>query len=110
VVTVITDEEDLMKSDGDPAFWKQVVMDAKNGDEKAIVPLALVGDTDLNNGLCDPYDNGGNGAEGSPRMREWAESFSFGLWGSVCADDYAAFFSEAVSKIDTACDEFIPEG
>jgi hypothetical protein len=30
--------------------------------------------------------------------------------GSVCADDYVPFFTEAVGLIDTACDEYTPPG
>jgi hypothetical protein len=109
VVTVITDEEDDGKSDGDPALWKQIVVDAKGGEPNAVVPLALVGDTDLQNPVCEEFD-GDVGADGSPRLRAWAESFEHGMWGSVCSDDYAPFFAQAVSTIDLACDEFEPEG
>jgi hypothetical protein len=108
VVTVITDEEDLQKSMGDPASWKQALVAAKNGNEKAVVPLALVGDSDMQQAVCPPYDQ--DGAEGAPRLRQWAESFPYGSWGSVCTPDYTDFFHDAVSVIDTACDDFIPEG
>lgn len=116
VVTIITDEEDdhdgFFGSEGEPAQWHQAVLEAKGGNETAAVVLGLVGDTDLPDGLCEPLDDGGvDGAEASPRLREFVEAFgSRGFVGSVCAPSYDGFFSDAVSVIDTACDEFEPEG
>lgn len=116
VVTIITDEEDdhdgFFGSEGDPPQWHQAVLDAKGGNETAAVVLGLIGDTDTPDGLCEPLDDGGvDGAEASPRLREFVQAFgSRGFVGSVCAPSYDAFFSEAVSVVDTACDEFEPEG
>jgi hypothetical protein len=117
VVTVITDEEDDPNdpdgedenSPGDPSTWRQSLVDVKLGDEKAVVVLALVGDTDLPNPVCEPI-NGNVGAEPAPRLRELAESFTYGQWCSVCSPDYTPCFEEAVSIIDTACDEYVPPG
>lgn len=112
VVTLITDEGDA--SQGLPAQWHEELVAAKGGDEDAIVLLALVGDTDLDAGICDEFDEGvggfGDGARPAPRYRELADSFSHGRWGSVCADDYGPFFVDAVADIDTACEEFVPPG
>lgn len=108
VVTYITDEEDI-QSMGDPAAWRQALVDAKNGDERAVVVLALVGDTGLPDAVCEPFANT-TGAQDAPQLRSLAESFPFGQWASVCAPDYSPFFAEAVSVIDTACDEFDPVG
>lgn len=101
VVTVITDEDDVDQSMGNPAVWKQTLVDAKNGDEDAIVVLGLVGDGGLMGGQC-PSD------VDAPALRSFAESFTYGQVGSVCAPDYAPFFEQAVAVIDTACDEFEP--
>jgi hypothetical protein len=126
VVTVITDEEDDPNdapgdgcaaidtdpnSPGDPAAWRQAVVEAKAGDEQAVVLLALLGDCDVPNGICQPLeqiDGVWVGGEPSPRLRTFAESFTYGMWASVCAPDYNVFFQEAVSVIDTACDGFDP--
>lgn len=122
VITIISDEEDDpndggmvdmdANSPGDPASWRADVVAAKNGDEGAVVALALVGDTDLPSPECEPPNTAdvGTGAEPAPRLRQFAESFPFGQSGSVCADDYAPFFSSAISVISTACDEFVPPG
>ncbi len=104
VVTFITDEEDE-GSAGNPATWKQTLVDAKHGNEEAIVVLGLLGDAGLAGSPCGP-----GAADDAPRLREFAESFTRGQWGSVCAPSYNAFFDAAVSVIDTTCDEFVPEG
>jgi hypothetical protein len=112
VVTFITDEEDDTESMGDPAMWYDALLALKGGNETAIVVLGLVGDTGLPNAVC-PADSvpGSNGGEYSPRLIEFAESWGTrGLWGSVCSADYGPFFTDAVALVDTACDEFEPEG
>lgn len=112
VVTFISDEEDLGDSIGDPAAWHAELLARKGGNETAVVVLGLLGDTSLANAVCPPDSvPGSNGGEYSPRLIEFVEAFGErGLWGSVCAPDYGPFFEEAVALIDTACEEFEPEG
>ena len=113
VVTIISDEEENkgMDSPGGPKLWKEVMVAAKHGDENAIVMLGLLGDTDLEDGQCEPYDPmQGTGAEGAPRLRKFVDSFEYGSWASVCQDDYAPFFNAAVADIGQACHEFVPPG
>jgi hypothetical protein len=116
VVTFITDEHDddtSSESTGDPATWKSALVTAKNGDENAVVVLGLIGDLDQPSPVCteDLTQTGGvDGAEASPRLRQFAESFVYGQWGSVCSPSYDVFFEQAVGVIDTACDEFVPPG
>lgn len=105
VVTFITDEEDEGKSNGGPAGWQASLVAAKVGVEKSIVVLGLIGDPDQPNAVC-PMGQ----AQPSPRLRQFAESFTFGSWGSVCSPSYAPFFDAAVSVIDTACQQFEPPG
>lgn len=102
VVTFITDEEDDGESNGSPIGWNASLVAAKYGDEKSIVVLGLIGDPDQPNPVCT------DGAEASPRLRTFAESFTYGSWGSICSPDYAPFFDAAVSVIDTACAQFEP--
>jgi hypothetical protein len=113
VVTVISDEDDSPEDDdiassGDPDAWKSALVAAKLGNEEAIVFLGLVGDTDLPNAICqgDPAPE----AAAAPSLRQLAGSFVHGQWGSVCVDDYAPFFADAIAVIDTACDDFEPPG
>ncbi|PCC75391.1 hypothetical protein SAMN02745121_03882 [Nannocystis exedens] len=110
VVTIVTDEDDNFGdgSAGNPAGWKASLVAAKKGDEKALVVLGLYGDNDQPNGICGPLVDS-SGAEPSPRIREFVESFGDqGISGSVCAPSYDSFFSEAVGLIAQTCDDFVP--
>ncbi len=104
VITVISDEEDG-GSPGTAAEWRTRIVEAKGGDEAAIVPLGLIGDNDTPDGICV-----GEEAAASPKLREFFMSFTHGSTGSVCADDFTPFFLDAVSIISTACDEYRPAG
>lgn len=112
VVTFMTDEDDNAGdgSGGTVEGWRQALIAAKNGDETAVVVLGLFGDGDLLNPICaslDPLVD--NGAEPSPRLRQFTESWADrGMAGSICAASYDQFFEEAVGVIDTTCDEFQP--
>jgi len=130
VVTMITDEEDDpndhvtaqamdydLNSVGDPASWKQALVDAKHGDEEAVVVLGILGNPDLATpgSWCPPLisdedgeKTGIEGAEASPRLRQFSESFTHGMWAGICEANYAPFFEQAVSVIDTACQAFEP--
>ncbi len=112
VVTIITDEEDFEDSPGDPASWKAELLANKGGNETAVVVLGLVGDTGEPGAVCPPdSEPGGVGAEASPRLRAFVESFGGrGFLGSVCEPDYGPFFDQAVAVIDSACTDFEPEG
>ena len=86
-------------------------MATKQGDEDAVVVLALVGDSDLDDAACEPYDPGsGVGAEPGRRLRKLAESLPYGSWTSVCQDDYADYFNQAIADIGSACAGFMPPG
>jgi len=105
VVTFITDEEDDGQSKGSPVGWQAGLVAAKKGAESSIVVLGLIGDTDQPNATCAEGE-----AEASPRLRTFAESFTFGSWAPICSLDYAPFFDASVSVIDTACKQFEPPG
>ena len=110
VVTFITDEDDSA-NDGSLGIvdgWTASLIAAKKGDESALVVLGLFGDNDQPNAICPPLKDN-VGAEPSPRLRQFVESFGErGVAGSVCADSYKDFFSEAVGIIDSTCDGFVP--
>lgn len=112
VVTFITDEDDNQGdgSSGNVQGWRQALISAKNGDETAVVVLGLFGDQDQAGAICPPLDPESTaGAEPSPRLREFTESWGDrGFAGSVCAASYQEFFRDAVSIIGTTCDEFVP--
>ena len=112
VVTFITDEDDSANdgSKGTVDGWKASLIAAKKGDETALVVLGLFGDGDKPDGICPPFDpDNSTGAEPSPRLRQFVDSFGErGVAGSVCADSYKDFFMEAVGIIDSTCDGFVP--
>lgn len=103
VTTFITDEEDR-RSEGEPADWRQALLDAKSGNQDALVLLGLVGDNNVDDGLLGG-PCGGQDADGSPRLQEFVSSLD-GVLGSVCAPDYSPFFQTAVGSIDSACSDF----
>jgi hypothetical protein len=112
VVTFITDEDDNPGdgSQGTVDGWKASLVAAKKGDESALVVLGLFGDGDQPNSICPPFnEDQASGAEPSPRLRQFVESFGdHGIAGSVCADSYEPFFQQAVGIIDSTCDDFVP--
>jgi hypothetical protein len=121
VVVVITDEEDDHELDacdqsaksgspGEPPDWYDGLVAAKGGVESNIVVLALVGPTDASCPMLDKCNGGELGAELSPRLVQFAEMFTYGSVGQICAPSYKQFFSDAISVIDTACENFTPPG
>jgi hypothetical protein len=112
VVTFITDEDDNPGdgSGGTVDGWRQALISAKGGDDQAVVVLGLFGDGDQPGGICPPFNpDAASGAEPSPRLRQFVDSWGDrGVPGSICAASYQSFFQDAVSVIDTTCDEFVP--
>jgi hypothetical protein len=101
VVTLIGDEDDATSS-GDPATWRQALIEAKGGSETSIVFLGLIG----GDGAAAPSP--ACEVDAAPRLHQFIQTFPFGSTGDICAADYASFFADAVSVIDTACDDFSP--
>lgn len=111
VVTLISDEDDSLASPGEPAQWHDAMVAIKDGNPNAVVMLGLLGDSDLPDGLCAPFDPTDNsGSQPSTRLREWVELFHYGERASVCEAEYAGIFDAALASIVTACDEFVPPG
>lgn len=108
VVTFITDEDDDGKSAGDVQIWKDALVQAKGGNENAVVILGLVGDTDIEGSICGTGDHGH--AEAAPNLRHFTDSFTYGSWVSVCERNYTPFFLSSVGVIAEACDDFVPQG
>ena len=107
VVTFITDEEDT-RSDGTPDAWRQIVLDAKGGNEEGVVVIGIFGDNDLQDPVCTELE-GSTGAFAAPRLRQFLDSFGdHGFFCSVCAPDYSQCFADAVRIIDSTCKSYIP--
>jgi hypothetical protein len=104
VVTLIGDEDDGVSS-GDPQAWRNALVNIKGGSDGSIVFLGLIGggSSAVASSTC-----GGDAPDAAPRLQSLVESFRFGTVGDICASDYAPFFAQSVSVIDTACDDFQP--
>jgi hypothetical protein len=100
VVTLITDEDDR-RSEGDPADWEKALIAAKRGDPGSVVMLGILSDRNLDDGICRGLDT-----REAPRLQTLARDL--GLAGSICAEDYAPFFQQAVGWIAARCAEFVP--
>ena len=111
VVTFMTDEDDT-RSSGNPAVWQQALIDAKAGNELALVVLGLMDDGDfdepLAGGPCADLLGALPALGDPPALRSFVDGLAQGSLASICAPDYSPFFARAVSVIDTACDEFVP--
>jgi hypothetical protein len=119
VAVIITDEADgpgdpehefhgYPISPGTPSDWFESVVDAKGGHPENAVVLSLVhyegGPCPPPNGFADPaFFDGQN-------MVDFADEFGDnGFRAGICSD-YAAAFSQAVSVVAAACDNFVPAG
>lgn len=102
VITLITDEPDLVSPDEPPA-WFDAIVSAKNGDENAVVMLGLLPDADTADPLCE-------GPEPAPRLAELLAAFPNSTRASVCEPDYSPFLAAAVDVIAETCADFIPPG
>lgn len=105
VVTLIGDEDDAVSS-GEPEVWRDTLVQAKGGSDSSIVFLGLIGGEPTAGASVSCAD--GESPDPAPRLHSLIQSFSFGTVGDICAADYAPFFAQAVSVIDTACEDFSP--
>jgi len=101
VLVILTDENDV--SSTGPQEWYQAVVAAKGFAEHAVV-LALTWDDSEVNCNQDLSETDGYTIE------EFAEMFPHHATGNICDSSYAGFFSTTLPVIETACDEFQPEG
>jgi len=101
VITFISDDPNY-EDEGVPQEWYDAVVAAKKGNVQSIVVagLTLVPE--------DP-DCAGNGDIKGAHWNEFIDMWGdHGLKSTICAADYAPFFTEAVAIIDDACDNFVP--
>ena len=106
VLTLITDEPDT-QSMGDVMAWRDAVVEAKGGNENAVVLLALISDVGLEDPACTNVE--GFPSE-SPNMHEFADLFMNSSKASICEESYAPFLEASVALIDDVCDSFVPAG
>jgi hypothetical protein len=104
VITFLSDDGKYVDKDG-PAEWKASIVEAKGGDENAVVVLGLIPHPELN--CTNPQGDGTQGAHWEEFIKMWG---AHGISGSICETDYAQFFAQAVGAIDQTCDAFQPPG
>ena len=115
VVTLITNADDNARVD-EPPEWVEALLAQKRSAESrenaqnAIVVLGLLSDGTFRPPSGSGFDLGSLACQflNSPRLRQFVEGLEHGQLASVCSDDYAPFFAQAVQRIDTACTEFVP--
>ncbi len=99
VIVIITDEPDTA-SVGDPTFWYDTVVEAKGGFPENVVVLSLI---NTPGGTC--------GFDIAPQIANFTMMFGEnGFMADICIPDYEPVFTDAVSIIDNACDNFMPPG
>ncbi|WP_266221873.1 hypothetical protein [Paraliomyxa miuraensis] len=108
VLVIITDEYDGvgdpegMTSAGTPGDWYDAVVAAKGGIPENVVVVSLVNAV---GGPCPP----GSTVYDGVNIVDFTNMFGAnGLVGGVCELDYSPVFTQAVSVIDVACDNFMP--
>ncbi|MBA3545675.1 MAG: hypothetical protein H0T76_04260 [Nannocystis sp.] len=100
VLTMIGPEDsavDVANSKGTWQQWRQAVVDAKGGDESAIVALGIISGDD-----CLPNTNP------NIRLCELIPSFPNSLLEHLTLDDYGPAFNETAKMAIDACSLFIP--
>lgn len=107
VIVLISDENDDIESQGDPADWYNLVSSFKFNEPDNIVVLSLIWDD--SNGNPNGCSNATDEEVGADLIA-FTEMFTYGSVGSVCVDSYQTFFHDAISVIDSACDDFMPPG
>lgn len=100
VITFITDDPNY-EDEGGPQDWYDAVVAAKNGDPASVVVLGMTPAWDD----CGPENKPDKGAHWVEFLDMWGDN---ALHASVCDLDFAPFFDEAVSIIDTTCNDFEP--
>ena len=90
VIVVVSDEADA--TDETPEQWREAIVEAKNGDEEAVVALGVFKDDD------------------SEKMKEFVSSFEYGTNISIDLEDYNEPFITASAAVIEACDDFVPPG
>jgi hypothetical protein len=98
VVTVISNQNEGV----DVTTTSQVLVNAKHGDESAVVMLVIAGDTEQAGSPCDPEGE----IDDAPALRQLAGAFDYGDFESICETSYVDFFTTAVALIDQACETF----
>ncbi|PCC73230.1 hypothetical protein SAMN02745121_03043 [Nannocystis exedens] len=86
---------------GTPADWYAKVLEAKQGNEDALVPLVISHDRDQPNPKCE-------GPVSTNVMHAFVDVAKHGHFGSMCEKSYVSFMKEMAGTILDLCSIFIP--
>jgi hypothetical protein len=107
VVVVITDDPphepswDDANPDWDTSGWHQALVDAKDGNEEALVVIGFVPFGDVSCMVPSFMIE-------SPNLINFVNSFNEqGILASVCEDDYGPIFDASIETIDQTCQNFV---
>ena len=96
MITTVTSVDDYV-SEGTPEQWADAVVEAKNGNQNAVIVLGI-GKWGADLDGCQ-----------SPLCR-FVRRFPFHKFGQISAPDYGEHFAAAVDLVDEACKAFNPPG
>ncbi|MCY1068053.1 hypothetical protein OV090_25145 [Nannocystis sp. RBIL2] len=99
-IVIVAGEDGL--TPGTPAEWYADVLEAKQGNEDALVTLVFSHDRDLPDPKCEGPEAGAN------VMRLFAEEGKHGRFASMCEPSYVPFMQEMAGTILEQCSVFIP--
>ena len=107
VVVIVSDDPpadfdlDDAHPNTDTSMWHELVLEAKQNDEKALVVIGFL-----------PYDDVScNGGLASPNLIGFVQSFEEqGVIASVCLPDYSPVFAETIATIAETCENFVAPG
>lgn len=101
-IVLVSGDGDL-NTPGTPADWYAAVVEAKQGNEDAVVLLAFSHDLDVPNPKCD-------GPVVTSSLRLLAEEAKHGHFASMCEPSYVPFMQDMAGTIREQCSTFIPPG
>ncbi len=96
-------------SAGGPIEWVQDVI-AHKGREENVAVVSIVPTVPPNacDGILDPKDP--EFYSPADRLITFTRAFTHGLVGDICAPDFSDVLGEAITSIEAACMDFVPEG
>ena len=97
VIVIITDEPDNA-STGDPTSWYNDILAARSDIPENVVVLSLI---NTPGGMC----AGGVATDIAAFTTMWGVN---GFMADICTLDYGPIFTQAISVIDVACENYIP--
>lgn len=103
-IVTITDEDEALVDVGSTAEIRDRILAAKGGDINRIVYLAIAGGSDCNG----PYGS----AQDAVQARALADMFgSRGAFWDLCMGDLETAFEQVIEdQVDSACQDFVPQG